>query len=133
MKIIYLSLLVIGAGLLLSSPGLQADPHYGGRYFGRGFGHYHFSPYPRFGFYWGAPVWPRPYYADPYYQPYYPPAIVTVPPPSPPVYIERSPPVDNQQQLPSGYWYYCSSPEGYYPYVNDCPNGWRQVDPIPPR
>lgn len=130
MKTIYRTLLAVGSGLLLSHSTVQADPHFGGRHFGH---RHHFHPYPRFGFYWGAPVWPRTYYYDPYYPPYYPPAIVTVPPPSPPVYIERSPPVSNQQQLPSGYWYYCSNPEGYYPYVNDCPTGWRQVDPIPPR
>lgn len=130
MKTIYRTLLAVGSGVLLSHSTVQADPHFGGRHFGH---RHHFHPYPRFGFYWGAPVWPRAYYYDPYYPPYYPPAIVTVPPPSPPVYIERSPPVSNQQQLPSGYWYYCSNPEGYYPYVNDCPTGWRQVDPIPPR
>lgn len=131
MKTIYRTLFAVGAGLLLSQSTVQADTHFGGRHFGHG--HHHFDGYPRFGFYWGAPAWPRTYYVDPYYQPYYPPAVVTVPPPSPPVYIERSPPISNQQQFPSGYWYYCSNPEGYYPYVNDCPTGWRQVDPIPPR
>lgn len=132
MKKLYRVLLALTAGLLFSSSGVQADPHHGGRYFGHG--HRYFNPYPRFGFYWGAPVWPRAYYyPDPYYQPYYPPAVVTVPPPSPPVYIERSPPVTPQQPLANGYWYYCSNPEGYYPYVNDCPSGWRQVDPTPPR
>lgn len=129
MKTIFRTLFAVATGLLFCQSTVQADPHFGGRHFG--YGHHHFNAYPRFGFYWGAPVWPRTYYIDPYYQPYYPPAVVTVPPPSPPVYIERSPPLNNQ--LPSGYWYYCSNPEGYYPYVNDCPTGWRQVDPVPPR
>lgn len=59
----------------------------------------------------------------------YPPNVVTVPT-SPPVYIQQSPPVVQQYQ--SGYWYYCSNPEGYYPYVKECPNGWQQVPPTPP-
>ncbi len=64
------------------------------------------------------------------YQPYvYPPTVVTVPA-SPPVYIQQSaPPV--AKQYPAGYWYHCSNPEGYYPYVKDCPNGWQQVEPSP--
>jgi hypothetical protein len=106
--------------LAVVSSGVRADhrhwrPH--------GFYSYHRSP--SFGFYLGWPWYPRPYYAYPYY-PYYPP-VVTVPS-SPPVYIEREPP-----QLPSGYWYYCDNPQGYYPYVNECPQGWRQVDPVPQR
>jgi hypothetical protein len=33
-----------------------------------------------------------------------------------------------------GYWYYCTDPEGYHPYVKDCPQGWLQVVPSgPPR
>lgn len=32
-----------------------------------------------------------------------------------------------------GYWYYCDDPQGYYPYVGDCPNGWQQVTPQPPQ
>ena len=33
---------------------------------------------------------------------------------------------------PSLYWAYCQSPEGYYPYVQDCPGGWVPVVPAPP-
>ena len=34
----------------------------------------------------------------------------------------------------TGYWYYCTDPEGYHPYVKDCPQGWLQVVPsAPPR
>ncbi len=34
----------------------------------------------------------------------------------------------------TGYWYYCTDPEGYHPYVKDCPQGWMQVVPSgPPR
>lgn len=82
-----------------------------------------------FGFYFGAPFYPYPYYRYPYGYPYYyPPAVITVPS-TPPVYIQQTPPVT--QQYPSGYWYYCTSPEGYYPYVKECPNGWQQVEPTP--
>ncbi|MGZ3814927.1 MAG: hypothetical protein ACXVA0_24545, partial [Mucilaginibacter sp.] len=69
-----------------------------------------------FGFYLGAPYpyYPYPYYAYPYQYPYYaaPPIITT--PPTPPVYIQQSPSVI--QQNASGYWYYCNNPSGYYPY-----------------
>jgi len=71
------------------------------------------------------------YYGRPYYSPYYayPPAVIAVPL-TPPVYIQQAPPVT--QQYPPGYWYYCNNPEGYYPYIQQCPNGWQQVEPIPP-
>ncbi|MGZ5007365.1 MAG: hypothetical protein ACXWE9_01205 [Methylobacter sp.] len=81
-----------------------------------------------FGFYFGAPLYPYPYYRDPFYYPYYPPTVITVPA-TPPVYIQQSPPAT--QQYPSGYWYYCNNPEGYYPYIKECPKGWQQVEPIP--
>lgn len=113
---------------LLFSSGVYADPFHRGRHFGGFYGHHR---HPGFSFYFGVPLYSRPYFSYPYYPyyPYYPP-VVTVPT-EPPVYIERDPP--QSQQLPSGYWYYCSNPEGYYPYVKECPSGWRQVDPIPPR
>jgi hypothetical protein len=78
-----------------------------------------------FGFpgYWGAP-----YYAPyPYYYPapaYYP---VAVAPAAPPVYVERSEPAQQQ-----GMWYYCEQSRGYYPYVTECPGGWKAVPPAPP-
>lgn len=101
-----------------------ADAHpRGGRYYGRYHGH------PRFGFYFGAPLYTRPFYPYPYY-PYYPPEIVTIPV-EPPVYIEREAPRSDQSLSP-GYWYYCTDPEGYYPYVKECPSGWLQVNPVPP-
>lgn len=33
---------------------------------------------------------------------------------------------------PSLYWAYCQSPEGYFPYVQECPGGWVPVVPTPP-
>ncbi len=44
--------------------------------------------------------------------------------PAPAAYVEQE----------SGYWYYCTDPEGYHPYVEECPGGWMQVVPSsPPR
>lgn len=62
------------------------------------------------------PMWR--YYPPPYYD--YPPPVY-VPPPPPPVYIEKEP--------AQSYWYYCTDPQGYYPTVRDCPEGWLKVLP----
>jgi hypothetical protein len=79
-----------------------------------------------FGPYWG-PYWGPAWYPAPMY---YPPAVVVAsPPPGPVQYVERS---DQQQALPSGYWYYCETSRGYYPYVKECPSGWKAVSPTPP-
>lgn len=74
---------------------------------------------------------PGPFY-DPFFYPgappyygYYPPPVVTVPP----VYVER--PLQAVPN-PSGYWYWCSAPVGYYPTVTTCPGGWQAVLPQPP-
>ena len=49
------------------------------------------------------------YYGSFYYSPY--------------VYLPSVP------QPQTNYWYYCQDPEGYYPNVNVCPDGWQQVVP----
>jgi hypothetical protein len=33
---------------------------------------------------------------------------------------------------PPGTWSYCGSAKSYYPYVSECPEGWRTVPAIPP-
>ncbi|MBI1285886.1 MAG: hypothetical protein GC183_16400 [Thiobacillus sp.] len=73
-------------------------------------------------------LYPGPYYYPPYGYPY--PPIVTVPA-APPVYIERA---QNAEAVPppSASWYYCANPQGYYPYVENCPGGWQAVAPRPP-
>jgi hypothetical protein len=64
--------------------------------------------------YWGGgPDWPRDAY----------PPVVVAPPP---VVVQPVPP-------PPQYWYYCDAAQAYYPYVQQCPGGWRQVLPTPPR
>ena len=58
----------------------------------------------------------------------YAPAVA---PAAPPVYIQQEF-VQAQPAAPaSGYWHYCRKPEGYYPYVKTCPEGWLQVAPQP--
>jgi hypothetical protein len=69
---------------------------------------------PFWGPYWGA-------------YPVYPPVVVA--PPS--VYVQPSPPVAAAPPPPQ-YWYYCDSAQAYYPYVAQCPSGWRAVPPTPP-
>src|ERR1700681_633280 len=32
-------------------------------------------------------------------------------------------------KLTMPYWYYCADPEGYYPYVQNCPTAWMLVAP----
>src|SRR6267378_2135334 len=34
--------------------------------------------------------------------------------------------------LQPGYWYFCPSANAYYPYVQQCPEGWQAVAPVPP-
>ena len=65
------------------------------------------------------------YFPAPYY--YGPPPVVYVPPPmayAPPPVMYIAPP---QQS-----YYYCDNPKGYYPSVQSCANGWRQVPATPP-
>ena len=72
------------------------------------------------GFYWGGPlVVGPPWYPYGYYSP--PPVIVQQ---QPPVYVEP-------EQRSDNYWYYCQNPQGYYPYVKSCPDGWMKVVPQP--
>jgi hypothetical protein len=67
----------------------------------------------------------------PFWAPYSYPAAVVAPPPR--VYVQPAPQVYVQPPPPQPYWYYCDNPPGYYPYVPQCPTGWRQVAPSPPQ
>ena len=59
----------------------------------------------------------------------YPPVVSA--PSAPPIYIQQEV-VQVQPQAQGGdYWHYCRKPEGYYPYVKNCPGGWIQVAPEP--
>jgi hypothetical protein len=78
----------------------------------------------RYGWWWFAGglwyIYPTPVY--PYPDPYVPPVVVT--PTAPSAVASSAPP-------PAQYWYYCDSARGYYPYVPDCPSGWRPVPATP--
>lgn len=109
--------------LAAAAPAAQAHDHYRDR------GHYH-GPRTSFGFYMGVP------FGNPWYVPppsyYYsaPQTVIIRAPEPPPVYIERQAPVAAPSAPPM--WYYCNNPQGYYPYVRQCPSGWLQVAPTPP-
>jgi hypothetical protein len=92
----------------------------------RGHGRGHVS----FGINLGVPF--SPWYYPPYYYPY--PPVVAVQPAPPPVYVERGADYLDAPgpSATSNYWYYCPSPAGYYPYVNQCPSGWMTVLPQAP-
>ena len=117
-----IGLALAAAGVLGASSALAQHRFHGGPRVSIGFG---FGPYWGPG-YWGPGYWGAPYY--PYYPApmYYPPVVVAAPP-GPTQYVERS-----DQPLQSGYWYYCETSRGYYPYVRDCASGWKAVPPAPP-
>jgi len=86
---------------------------------------------PGWGWGWDPWLWGSPYYYNPYYtwyNPYYaaPPAGIQQ---EQQEYIQQAPQAEEQS-----YWYFCSNPEGYYPYVKKCPGGWARVLPrsVPP-
>lgn len=114
-------------GLSATASADRGDRHWDGdRHWGRGHGyaprHVHGS---RTGVYLNlGPLWWPGYYPG-YYYPYYAPSTVIVAPPAPTTYVQT--PAEG-----SGYWYYCQSPQGYYPYVRSCPGGWMKVVPDTP-
>jgi hypothetical protein len=73
--------------------------------------------------YWGPYGYPYAYpYAYPYVYPYtYPPQV----------YVQPSQQLSIQSPSSPPSWYYCADPEGYYPYVQQCPGGWKTVPPSP--
>ena len=125
----WMGLIVMLAVLLVASAGPSAA--WGGRGFGGFHGGFHrgFHGFggPRiaigvgigsfWGPYWGPYAYP---YGYPYGYPYaYPPVV------APSTQLSVAPP-------PRASWYYCDNPTGYYPYVQQCPGGWRPVAPTPP-
>jgi hypothetical protein len=114
----------------------HASGYYGGGYRGYGYGGGYYGGGYRGGVnvWLGGPVWgpgwgtyPYPY-AYPYAYPYYqaPPVIINQQPEE--IYVQPLP----QPELKQTYWYYCENPQGYYPYVKQCPNGWKKIVPTPP-
>ena len=95
---------------------------------------------PRVGF--GINVGPYPYYAPgfgypyapfspfvPFATPIYPAPIMQVTPP--PIIIQETPMYIQPAQAASN-WYFCQSSNTYYPYVKECPEGWKSVPSQPP-
>ena len=72
--------------------------------------------------YWGYPYGYYPYWYDPF--PYYPPNET--------VYVPVPSGTGGPAPTPAGNWYYCDSAKAYYPYVAECPQGWRVVPATPP-
>jgi hypothetical protein len=110
---------LVGIMLLLGSalPGFAWGR--GGGFHGHGFhhdGHVFVRSHVFIGapFFIGDPFWWGPW---PYYSP--PPVVVQ---PSSTTYLQQGPAAPT-------YWYYCQSPQGYYPYVTQCPGGWLTVVP----
>lgn len=126
MKLTYILPALLLGFATLHSQETEARGHHGGS---------------RFGFYFGSPFYGPSFYGPSYYRyssPYYgypdpyfyaPQTVITVPS-TPPTYIQQNQPATSQN--PSGYWYYCDNPEGYYPYVKECLNSWQPVEPTPP-
>jgi len=72
--------------------------------------------------YWGPYWWPYGY-AYPYG---YPSTSYNQ------TYVSQTPQVSIQPPSSPPVWYYCENPQGYYPYVHECPGGWRTVPASPP-
>lgn len=127
-KVIFLAFTALTL-VLAGAPPVQADGGRGGHWRGGRGGHSH-SEFvfrggvwigPGWGPWWGPPYYPY-YHPYPYY-PYYPaPPVVQE---EPRVYVA---PEDDEED----YWYFCTNPQGYYPYVKECPGGWMKVIPSTP-
>ncbi len=117
--------LILAAVILILASALPSQADWRGGH--RGHGGVSFR-----GSVWVGPGWWGPWgypYSYPYYAPYYPYYA------EPPVVIERQAPVyvqPNRQHEESDYWYFCAKPQGYYPYVKKCPDGWLKVVPSAP-
>ncbi|MBS0299155.1 MAG: hypothetical protein JSR32_04345 [Proteobacteria bacterium] len=130
-------LLALTAQDMASARGGHGHGHHGHGHHGHGHRHGHFNLGitmggfgPGFygsGFYpYSYYAYPGPFYAPPRYR--YSPAVIA--PVTPPVYIQREQSAAAQPQ--TNYWHYCRNPEGYYPAIKNCPEGWIQVAPQPP-
>ena len=101
--------------------------HGGGHHSGGHHGHHHGGHHGGWygGVYYGVPLLWSWGYGWPYYYgagyPYYPYPDGAWGPAAAP-YVEPAP-------APTSYWYYCTEPAGYYPYVSNCNVPWMSVVP----
>ena len=81
-------------------------------------------------YYGGVPY----YYANDVYYMQEPTGYEVVTPPAgtPPATVAAEPPAVTPGAQTGGFWYYCESAKGYYPYVNQCAEGWKSVPASPP-
>ncbi|SDW26819.1 hypothetical protein [Nitrosomonas communis] len=59
------------------------------------------------------------------------PIAMTSTPASKPTYIQQQNVSQPAAAIKTNYWHYCRKPEGYYPYVRKCPDGWVKIPPQP--
>ena len=135
-KLVVLIIVLLGA-MPASSVWARGGHHHGhhhhgfggfglGLGLGYGLGYGGYRGYGGYG--WGYPGYRFGY--GRYYPPYYAPPVIAVPS-TPPVYIQQGTELSTTDSG-NNYWYYCRKPEGYYPHVKKCPDGWMQVVPHSP-
>jgi hypothetical protein len=92
---------------------------------GHGWG---YGPVPLHRPYLAPRVWVPPYYRTP--PAYYVAPEVVLATEAPVHYVERG---DTAVAAPAGQsdWYYCRSPQGYYPEIQTCPGGWMRAPARP--
>jgi hypothetical protein len=97
-----------------------------GLYWRGGPGYWAGWPYYGYGYGWGAG------FAYPYTYAY--PPLVLNTSPAPQVFIQQEAPAPAAAAaLPAtSYWYYCTQPAGYFPYVQGCSHAWMKVVPQAP-
>lgn len=130
----------IGAGAYHGGGGYYGG-HYGYRpgynggwggyrgWYGPGLGIYIGAPW-----YWGSGFPYYPYAGNAAYPAYVVPSSAFVGAyESYPETIEPQSDVE-QEPAPSAYWFYCTDPAGYYPYIQRCQAAWMRVTPenVPP-
>ncbi|MGZ5050744.1 MAG: hypothetical protein ACXWAS_06770 [Methylobacter sp.] len=117
---------VIGApsGPVAPNPNVR-EWHGGERHFEER--HHH---YDRSGFVIGTPYVQPNYYWPDYNAPLYYSTPNVIIQSAPPVYIEQQV-VPEVPPAQTGGWNYCPDPAGYYPYEQECPGGWLQIEPQP--
>lgn len=122
-KLMYLAIVLL---TIMANDSVFARGGHGGGGYGHG-GGYGYGYGGGYGFYGYGGYYGHGLYDYPFY---YPPAVVIAPPSTPPVFIQQVQPQTVKPQ--ANYWHYCQNPEGYYPYVRNCPGGWQQIAPQPP-
>lgn len=119
-----LQLLLLLIITVLSVSNVSAHGYGYGRFHGGGWGG------PRFGV--GINLGPYPFYGPAYpgyAYPYYGPTVVPVTPA--PIIIQEQVPTYIQPAQAATNWYFCQSTNTYYPYVNECAEGWKTVPSQP--